>query len=60
MFLVLPICVLLISLMQSINGAQFLNTIFLSLSFEFAAGAGAGAIIMIQLTSIFIYITTIR
>ena len=37
--LVLRICVLFISLMQSVNGAQFLNTT--SVPLVFAAGAAA-------------------
>ena len=39
MSLALSICVLLISLIQLINGAQFLNTTPLSLSSAFLAGA---------------------
>ena len=38
MYLTLSICVLFISLMQSVNGEQFLNSNFLSLLFGFAAG----------------------
>ena len=43
MSLALSICVLFISLMQSVNGAQFLNTTSLSLLFGFVPG-GTGAI----------------
>ena len=39
MYLTLSICVLFISLTQSVNGEQFLNSNFLSLLFGFAAGA---------------------
>ena len=38
MYLTLSICVLFISLMQSVNGEQFLNSNFLSLLLGFAAG----------------------
>ena len=38
MYLALSICVLFISLMQSVSGAQFLNTTFLP---TFSACAGA-------------------
>ena len=41
MSLALSICVLLISLMQIVNGAQFLNITFLLVLFTVAAGAAA-------------------
>ena len=56
MSLALSICVLFISLMQSVNEAQLLNTTYSLLSlFGFAtgAGAGAGAIIIDPLTSVY-------
>ena len=53
MSLALSICVLFISLMQSVNGAQFLNTNFLWLLFEFTAGGGAGANVIVPLTGIY-------
>ena len=53
MYLALSICVLFISLLQSVNGAQLLNTTSLSLLFEFAAGGGGGAIVIVPLTSIY-------
>ena len=43
-YLVLSICVLFISLMQSVNAAQL---------FGFAAGSGTGAIVIVPLTSIY-------
>ena len=51
MALALSICVLLISLMQSVNGAQFLSIIFFLL-FEFAAVPVFGTVI-VPLTSIY-------
>ena len=42
--LALSTCVLFILLMQSVNGAQFLNTTFLLLLFSFASWATALAI----------------
>ena len=50
MSLALSTCVFFISLMQSVNGAQFLNTTSLSLLFGFAAGGGTGAIVIVPLT----------
>ena len=48
----LAICVLFISLMQSVNGAQFLNITFLLLLFGFtAAGGGTGTIDVVPLKS---------
>ena len=44
MYLILSICALLISLMESIKGIQFLNTISLSLLFGFAADDGTVAL----------------
>ena len=46
MYVTLYICVLFISLMQSVNGAQFLNTTSLSLLFGSAACGGTGAIVI--------------
>ena len=51
MNLALSICVLLISFMQWVNGAQFLNVIYLSLLFRFAAGGGTGVTVTVPLTS---------
>ena len=53
MYLALSICVLFISLMQSVNGAQFLNTTSLTLLFGFATGGSTGAITIVSLTSIY-------
>ena len=52
MSLALSVCVLFFLLLQLVNGAQFLNTTFLSLLAEFAAG-GTGAIDIIPLTSMY-------
>ena len=41
MSLALSICVLFISLMQPVNGAQFLNTTTLSALFGFSSACGA-------------------
>ena len=49
MYLALPICVLFISLMQSVNGSQFLIVFFLS--FRFAASPVFRTVI-VPLTSI--------
>ena len=46
------ICELLVSLAQSVNGAQFLSTTSLSLLFGSAAGGGTGAIVIVPLASI--------
>ena len=46
MSLTLSICVLLISLMQSVNGAQLLHTTSLSSLFEFTACGGTSAILI--------------
>ena len=55
MSLALPICVLLISLIQLINGAQFLNTTPLSLSSACLAAAfsPAPAIVIFPVTRIY-------
>ena len=52
MYLALPICILFISLMQSVNGAQFVNTTYLSLLFGCAAGDETGCDCYSYLTSI--------
>ena len=46
----LSICVLFISLMQSVNGAQFLNTTSLS-TLSDSAGASTLAVNIVSLTS---------
>ena len=53
MYLAVSIYVLFISLMQSVNGAQFLNITSLLLLFVFAAGGGIGSIVMVPLRSIY-------
>ena len=55
MSLALSACVLLISLMQLVNGAQFLNIIPLSLSSAYLAAASspAPAIVIVPLTKIY-------
>ena len=52
MSLALSVCVLFFLLLQLVNGAQFLNTTFLSLLVEFTAG-GTGAIDIVPLTSMY-------
>ena len=52
MYLALPICVLFSSLMQSVNGAQFLDPTSLSLLFGSAGAGCTGAIVIVPLTSI--------
>ena len=52
MYLALCICVLFISLMQSVNGAQFLNTSSLSLLSGYA-GASTRAAVIVALTSVY-------
>ena len=47
MYLALSICVLFVYLIQSINGAQFLNTTSLSLLFGSTTGGGTGAIVIV-------------
>ena len=49
--LLLPICALFISLMQSVNGAQFLNTT--SLLLLFALSPACAATVIVPLTSIY-------
>ena len=51
--LAISICIMFISLMQSVNAAQLLNTTSLLLFSAFDAGAGAGAIVIAPLTSIY-------
>ena len=46
-------CVLLVSLMQSVNGVQFLNTTFLLFSFASAYWAAVFATDVVHLTSIY-------
>ena len=53
MYLPLSICALSVSLMQSINGAHFLDSIYLSLLFKSADGGGTRAIVIVLLTSIY-------
>ena len=59
MSLALSVCVLFISLMQSGNGAQFLNTTSLLLLSGFGAGAGAGAIVIVPLASIYVSLSVL-
>ena len=40
----MSICALFVSLMKSVNGAQFLNTTYLSLLLGFTASGGTGGI----------------
>ena len=42
-----------ISVMQSVNGAQFLNATSLSLLSGFPGGGGTGMIVIVPLTSIY-------
>ena len=51
MYLALCICVLFISFMQSVNGAQVLNITSLLLLFGFTAGGGIGAMVIVSLPS---------
>ena len=51
MFLALSILILFISLMQSVNGAQFLNTTYLSPLFGLPPAFAA--IVVVPLTSIY-------
>ena len=48
----MSICALFISLMKSVNGGQFLNTIYLSLLLGFTASGGTGGIDIVSLTGI--------
>ena len=50
MSLALPICVLLISLIQIVNGAQFLNITFLLLLFAAAPAAAVLLKLIVPLT----------
>ena len=47
MSLALPTCVLLISLMQLVKGAQFLNITFLLVLFAAASAAGAAVLLTV-------------
>ena len=51
--LALSICVLLVLLMQSVNGVQFSNTTFLLISFASAYWAVVFATDVVHLTSIY-------
>ena len=51
MALALSICVLFVSLMHSVNGAQFLNATSLLLLFE--VSSAHGSIVIVPLTSIY-------
>ena len=53
MYLALSICVWLISLMQSVNRAQFLDATLLLLLLLFALSPARGAINILPLTSIY-------
>ena len=54
MFLALYICVLFISVMQSVNGAQFLNNI--SLLLLFGLSPVSGATVLVPLASMYLLI----
>ena len=58
MYLALSICVLFVYLIQSVNGAQFLNTTSLSLLFCSTTGGGTGAIVIVPFH--YVYITKIK
>ena len=53
MSLALSTCVLLISLMQLVNGAQFLNITFLLVLFASASAAAALLTVIVPLTKIY-------
>ena len=53
MSLALSTCVFLISLMQLINGAQFLNITFLLVLFALASAAALLLIVIVPLTTIY-------
>ena len=53
MSLTLSICVLLISLMQLVNGSQFLNILFLSSLFAAAAATAVVLTLIVPLTRIY-------
>ena len=53
MSLALSTCVLLISLMQLVNGAQFLNITFFLVSFASAPAAAVLLTVIIPLTKIY-------
>ena len=53
MSLALPICVLLISLIQLVNGAQFLNITFLLVLFATASAAAVLVTLINPLTRIY-------
>ena len=54
MFLALSTCVLFVSLMQSVNGAQFSNITFLLKLFAAAHSAALFALDIVPLTSIYV------
>ena len=53
MSLVLSTCVLLISLMQLVNGAQFLNITFLSVLLALASAGAVLLTVIVPLTKIY-------
>ena len=53
MSLALSICVLLISLMQLVNGAEFLNITFLLLLFASASAAAVLLTVIVPLTRMY-------
>ena len=53
MSLALSTCVLLISLMQIVNGAQFLNTTLLLVSFATAGATAVLLTVLVPLTRIY-------
>ena len=53
MFLALSICVLLISLIQLVNGAQFLNITFILVLFAAAPAAAVLVTLIVSLTRIY-------
>ena len=55
MSLALSTCVLLISLMKLVNGAQFLNVTFLLVLFASASTAAVLLTVIVPLTRIYIY-----
>ena len=48
------VCALLISLMESVSGRQFLKITSLLLIFGFVGDDGAGAIVIVQFTGIYV------
>ena len=53
MYLAISTCVLFISLMQSVNGAQFVNVTFLLVLFAAAPSAEVSSTDLFPLTSIY-------